>query len=123
MDDFGTGYSSLGYLWRYGFDKIKIDRSFVVGLDQDAVRSTEIIDTIIVLAHRLEMNVTVEGIETKEQARIVSRLGCDHMQGYLFSRPMAGGRSRRLHPPQCRRSRCGTPGSHQCSPIGAGRLT
>ena len=91
MDDFGTGYSSLGYLWRYGFDKLKIDRSFVIGLDRDAQRSTEIIDTIIVLAHRLDMNVTVEGIETEAQARIVSRLGCDQMQGYLFGRAMPAG--------------------------------
>ena len=91
MDDFGTGYSSLGYLWRYGFDKLKIDRSFVIGLDRDAQRSAEIIDTIIVLAYRLDMNVTVEGIETEDQARIVSRLGCDQMQGYLFGRPMPAG--------------------------------
>ena len=88
MDDFGTGYSSLGYLWRYGFDKLKIDRSFVMGLDTDTARSKEVIDTIVVLAHRLDMTVTVEGIETETQAEAISNLACDQMQGYLFGRPM-----------------------------------
>ena len=88
MDDFGTGYSSLGYLWRYGFDKLKIDRTFVIGLDTDAARSKEIIDTIVVLAHRLDMTVTVEGIETETQAAAIADLDCDQLQGYLFGRPM-----------------------------------
>ena len=88
MDDFGTGYSSLGYLWRYGFDKLKIDRSFVVGLGSDAARSKEIIDTIIVLAHRLDMSVTVEGIETETEAEVILGLDGDQVQGFLFGRPM-----------------------------------
>jgi len=88
MDDFGTGYSSLGYLWKYGFDKLKVDRSFVIGLDADAAKGREIIDTIVVLAHRLDMTVTVEGIETELQAELISELACDQMQGFLFGRPM-----------------------------------
>ena len=88
MDDFGTGYSSLGYLWKYGFDKLKIDRSFILGLESDAARAREILDTIIVLGHRLNMKVTAEGIETASQARMLSELSCDQFQGYLYGRPM-----------------------------------
>ncbi len=88
MDDFGTGYSSLGYLWKYGFDKIKIDRSFILGLDTDTARVSEILDTIIILSHRLNLKVTAEGIETERQARLLSDMSCDQFQGYLYGRPM-----------------------------------
>jgi EAL domain-containing protein (putative c-di-GMP-specific phosphodiesterase class I) len=87
MDDFGTGYSSLGYLWQFGFDKLKIDRSFVTGLDKDEHKARQILDTIVVLAHQLGMKVTAEGIENDRQAAILSALGCDQFQGYLFGRP------------------------------------
>ncbi len=89
MDDFGTGYSSLGYLWKYGFDKLKIDRSFILGLDADVDRAREILDTIIILGHRLNMKVIAEGIETETQARLLSELSCDQFQGFLFGRPMS----------------------------------
>ena len=89
MDDFGTGYSSLGYLWKYGFDKIKIDRSFILGLEADLDRAREILGTIIVLGHRLNMSVTAEGIETETQARLLSDLSCDLFQGFLYGRPMS----------------------------------
>ncbi|MEO8882220.1 MAG: bifunctional diguanylate cyclase/phosphodiesterase [Devosia sp.] len=87
MDDFGTGYSSLGYLWQFGFDKLKIDRSFIAALDADGTRAREVLDTIIVLGHKLDMTVTAEGIETEYQASVLSDLACDHVQGYLYGRP------------------------------------
>lgn len=87
MDDFGTGYSSLSYLWKYGFDRIKIDRSFVQGLEINHNRSIELIESIVLLGARLGMKVTAEGIENEEQAKLLSDLGCDHLQGYLFGRP------------------------------------
>jgi diguanylate cyclase (GGDEF)-like protein len=90
MDDFGTGYSSLAYLWQFGFDKLKIDRSFITALDVDEKKAREILDTIIVLAHRLDMKVTAEGIETEQQAAILSTLSCDQFQGYLYGRPISG---------------------------------
>jgi diguanylate cyclase (GGDEF)-like protein len=90
MDDFGTGYSSLGYLWQFGFDKLKIDRSFVSALDVDAEKGREILDTIVTLAHKLGMKVTAEGIETEHQAAILGSLGCDQFQGFLFGKPAPG---------------------------------
>lgn len=88
MDDFGTGYSSLGYLWQFGFDKIKIDRSFIAGLETNNSKTREILDTIVMLGHRLDMTVTAEGIETAEQARQICELKCDYLQGYHFSKPL-----------------------------------
>jgi diguanylate cyclase (GGDEF)-like protein len=88
MDDFGTGYSSLGYLWQFGFDKLKIDRSFISALDEDAAKAREILDTIIVLAHKLGLTVTAEGIETDYHASVLSQLAADHFQGFLYGRPM-----------------------------------
>lgn len=87
MDDFGTGYSSLGYLWQFGFDKLKIDRSFVSALDVPDSQARDILDTIIMLGHKLEMTVTAEGIETEHQASVLAALACDHFQGFLYGRP------------------------------------
>tara|TARA_R110002020_G_scaffold239934_9_gene452529 strand:+ start:1986 stop:3917 length:1932 start_codon:yes stop_codon:yes gene_type:complete len=87
MDDFGTGYSSLGYLWRYGFDRIKIDRSFVAGLLDNPERSLEILDSVVMLGKKLGMKVTAEGVETEEQSKLLTKLGCDVLQGYMFGRP------------------------------------
>lgn len=88
IDDFGTGYSSLGYLWRFGFDKIKIDRSFVIGLMENRARTLNILDSIIVMSHRLGMSIIVEGVETEEQVHILREMGVDCFQGYYFSKPM-----------------------------------
>ena len=69
MDDFGTGYSSLGYLWQFRLDKLKIDRSFVAALNHHDKKARDILDTIIMLGHKLEMTVTAEGIETAAPSR------------------------------------------------------
>lgn len=88
IDDFGTGYSSLGYLWRFGFDKIKIDRSFVLGLNENKSRTINILQSIVMLGRRLGMHVLVEGVETAEQVETLQKIGIDSFQGFYFSRPM-----------------------------------
>jgi diguanylate cyclase (GGDEF)-like protein/PAS domain S-box-containing protein len=88
IDDFGTGYSSLSYIQRFPVDTIKIDRSFVSGLDEDA-RNPSIVQAAASLAHALGMDVTAEGIETVDQLRSLQGLNCDHGQGYLFARPLS----------------------------------
>jgi diguanylate cyclase (GGDEF)-like protein len=87
IDDFGTGYSSLGYLARLPVDALKIDRSFVATMTDDADSMT-IVSTIISLAHSLKMKVIAEGVETKEQSRLLKLLKCDQLQGFLTGRPM-----------------------------------
>ncbi|KQT54902.1 diguanylate cyclase [Aureimonas sp. Leaf454] len=92
MDDFGTGYSSLGYLWRFPFDKLKIDQSFMVAFEQGEANIREIVGTIVSLAKQMHMKVTAEGVETAEQAAFLHSLGCDQLQGYHFGRPMPADR-------------------------------
>jgi len=87
MDDFGTGYSSLTYLQSFPFDKIKIDRSFVKDITEDA-GSLYIVRAVAALAHGMGMAATAEGVETKEQLDKITAVGCTEMQGYLFSRPL-----------------------------------
>ena len=87
MDDFGTGYSSLGYLLSFPFHRIKIDRSFIVGLtDKDEARA--IVRATVDLARSLSMRVTAEGVETAQQLQQVRILGCTEIQGYLLSPPL-----------------------------------
>jgi diguanylate cyclase (GGDEF)-like protein len=88
LDDFGTGYSSLSYLRRFPFDKIKIDRSFIRDLGHDKDDSS-IILAIIGLADSMNMVVTAEGVETAEQAALLTSYGCAQAQGFLFCRPVA----------------------------------
>lgn len=88
MDDFGTGYSSLGYLWKYEFDKLKVDRSFLQGYEHDPQKLTKVIGSIIDLGHYINMSVTIEGVENEEHADILKGLGCDQLQGYYFGKPM-----------------------------------
>jgi diguanylate cyclase (GGDEF)-like protein/PAS domain S-box-containing protein len=88
IDDFGTGYSSLSYLHRFPIDTLKIDRSFVQQL-RDGHRS-EIVDTIVTMAHRLALDVVAEGIETDEQHAQLRALRCEYGQGFLFHMPVSG---------------------------------
>jgi diguanylate cyclase (GGDEF)-like protein len=90
MDDFGTGYSSLSYLWRFPFDKIKIDRSFMLGFDNTRNHVQTVVKTIIALGRELNMRVTVEGVETASQAEFLDKADADLVQGFYFSRPMPG---------------------------------
>lgn len=87
IDDFGTGYSSLSYLRRFPITTLKVDRSFVNDVLSDA-EDAAIVDTIIVLAHNLNLKVIVEGVETKEQMDFFEKHSCFEMQGHLFSRPV-----------------------------------
>ena len=87
IDDFGTGYSSLDALHRFPVEALKIDRSFVARLETDA-RSRELVRTITMMGRSLDMEVIAEGIETVAQEGILSDLGCESGQGYLFSRPV-----------------------------------
>ncbi|MBJ22931.1 MAG: EAL domain-containing protein [bacterium] len=87
LDDFGTGYSSLSALQRCPIDRLKIDRSFVAGVGEN--QSDEALTSAIVaLAQRLDHRVVAEGVETEEQARFLTALGCQELQGFLFSRPL-----------------------------------
>ncbi|MDX6559670.1 MAG: hypothetical protein QOF72_2719, partial [Blastocatellia bacterium] len=88
MDDFGTGYSSLSYLWRFPFDKIKIDRSFMQGFDGADRDAETVVKTIIALGRELKMRVTVEGVETAKQADFLDKANGDQAQGYFFGRPI-----------------------------------
>ena len=87
MDDFGTGYSSLSYLMKFPFDKMKIDRSFVVALDTDTA-ARDILKTIGSLGDSLEMKITVEGVETKEHVEFLSKMSCHQLQGFYFAKPL-----------------------------------
>jgi EAL domain-containing protein (putative c-di-GMP-specific phosphodiesterase class I) len=95
MDDFGTGYSSLSNLRSFPFDKIKIDRSFIKGLPDDA-DSVAIVRAVAGLAKSLNMATTAEGVETAAQMDMVRRLGCTQMQGFYFSRPREAAQIARL---------------------------
>jgi diguanylate cyclase (GGDEF)-like protein/PAS domain S-box-containing protein len=87
IDDFGTGYSSLAYLQRFPIDKVKIDIAFVRNISGDTGEST-IAQTIIQMAHSLNMKAIAEGVETGEQLAYLRHHGCDEMQGYYFSHPL-----------------------------------
>ena len=89
MDDFGTGYSSLSYLWRFPFDKIKIDRSFMQGFDAKGRDAETVVKTIIALGRELNMRVTVEGVETAKQAAFLDGADADQVQGFFFGRPVS----------------------------------
>lgn len=86
LDDFGTGYSSLNYLWRFPFDRIKIDRSFVAGMGESE-QAKGILKTIVDLAGTMKLPITAEGIETHEQLAYLTELGCHVGQGYYLGRP------------------------------------
>jgi EAL domain-containing protein (putative c-di-GMP-specific phosphodiesterase class I) len=85
IDDFGTGYSSLSYLQRLPIDTLKVDRSFVSRIQDEPDGNRNIVEAIISLAHRLNMIVVAEGVETHEQLAILLEMDCQLGQGYLFS--------------------------------------
>jgi diguanylate cyclase (GGDEF)-like protein/PAS domain S-box-containing protein len=89
IDDFGTGFSSLSYLSKLPVDTLKIDRSFVIDMTA-APQGLALVSTIINLAHALKLKVVAEGVETEEQSRLLLVLGCDEMQGFLFSKAVPG---------------------------------
>jgi EAL domain-containing protein (putative c-di-GMP-specific phosphodiesterase class I) len=87
IDDFGTGFSSLAHLRHFSVDMIKVDRSFVQGVERDA-KDTAITANVVALAHALGLVAVAEGIETEGQLAHMRTVGCDVGQGYLFSRPV-----------------------------------
>ena len=87
MDDFGSGYSSLSYLQAFPFDKIKIDRAFIVNLGRNP-QSAAIVRSVISLGHGMEMSIVAEGIETQEQLSFLAEQGCDAVQGYFIGKPL-----------------------------------
>ncbi len=87
IDDFGTGYSSLSYLYRFPIDVLKIDRSFINTINNNK-ESQDIVEAIIVLAHKLGLKVVAEGVETVEQLTRLKIYNCEQIQGYLFFPPL-----------------------------------
>jgi diguanylate cyclase (GGDEF)-like protein/PAS domain S-box-containing protein len=87
MDDFGSGYSSLSYLQAFPFDKIKIDRAFVMNLGRNP-QSAAIVRAVIGLGHGLEMSIVAEGVETQEQLGFLADEGCDAVQGFYIGKPL-----------------------------------
>lgn len=87
LDDFGVGYSSLGNLKDFPIDTLKIDRSFVWDLD-DSVRDRKLVESIITLAHNLDVKVVAEGVETLKQVEALQAMQCEEIQGFIFSRPI-----------------------------------
>jgi len=119
IDDFGTGFSSLAQLRSFPVDMIKVDRSFVQGVDEET-KDAAITANLVTLAHALGVLAIAEGIESDSQLSSLRGLGCDLAQGYLFARPMpadgraaawsARRRAARSAAPRCRAGRCGSPG-------------
>ncbi len=95
IDDFGTGYSSLAYLKKFDIDYLKIDRTFVANLTPGS-QDLALCEAIIVMAHKLDIKVIAEGVETAAQRELLLAAGCDYAQGYFFSRPVAAAAFERL---------------------------
>jgi EAL domain-containing protein (putative c-di-GMP-specific phosphodiesterase class I) len=90
IDDFGTGYSSLAYLHRFSVDVLKIDRTFIAQLTETD-GDVELVRSILQIGRSLHMVTIAEGIETEEQSDLVTDMGCELGQGYLFARPLPVG--------------------------------
>jgi len=88
LDDFGTGYSSMSYLKAFDIDYIKIDQSFISGISTKS-DDMALCEAMIIMAHKLNMLVIAEGVETTEQRDLLLKMGCDYAQGYLFSKPVS----------------------------------
>ncbi|MEM7570756.1 MAG: EAL domain-containing protein [Pseudomonadota bacterium] len=87
VDDFGTGYASFSYLRDYKFNTLKIDRSFVSAMEDNA-KAMAVTKAVVALAHALELQVTAEGVETREQLELLTGMGCDLIQGFFLAKPM-----------------------------------
>lgn len=88
LDDFGTGYASLSFLRKFKIDFLKIDRAFVMNIEESP-ENQALCEAIIVMAHKLGLSVIAEGVETKQQLAVLTAAGCDYAQGYYISRPVA----------------------------------
>jgi EAL domain-containing protein (putative c-di-GMP-specific phosphodiesterase class I) len=88
MDDFGTGYSSLGYLQKFRFDKIKIDRSFVCDLGRDP-HAGEIVRAVLRMSHAMGIRVNAEGVELPEQVALLHEEQCEEVQGFLYGKAVS----------------------------------
>lgn len=95
IDDFGTGYSSLGYLKQFPFHTLKIDRSFVKDLHSSS-QDMAIVNAVITLGKGLNINVVAEGVETEEIRDLLTSLGCEYIQGYLYSKPVPAAEATKL---------------------------
>jgi EAL domain-containing protein (putative c-di-GMP-specific phosphodiesterase class I) len=95
IDDFGTGYSSLNYLANYSINRIKIAQELVFGVDTDR-RSATVVRAAIRLAHELGIEIIAEGVETEGQEKFLLSAGCEHAQGYYFSKPVKAARATEL---------------------------
>ncbi|MDQ6607575.1 MAG: EAL domain-containing protein [Actinomycetota bacterium] len=121
LDDFGTGYSSLGHLKQLPVDTIKVGRGFIVDIVADPA-SSAILTAIVQLAHGLGMNVVAKGVETAEQQRTLSQLGCDLCQGFYFAHPMPAASVAALIRPDSRGGGSYLPSPHGRPPVSeAGR--
>jgi len=89
LDDFGTGYSSLNYLQRLPVDILKIDRGFVQQLRIEALKNESLVESIVSMAHQLDLKVVAEGVEVEAQAEQLLNWGCEYAQGYLIAKPMS----------------------------------
>lgn len=110
IDDFGTGYSSLSYLQQFCADTIKIDRSFICEIESNKNRA--IVDIIITLAHKLDMDVIAEGIETESDRAILQSLNCEYGQGYLFAKPLQSENATQLLAQQFTTNKLSSSSSH-----------
>ena len=88
LDDFGTGYSSLAYIRDFPFDRLKIDRRFIKGVDQDA-QALAIVEGVVNFGRILGHEIIAEGIETEQEMQAMQRAGCTHLQGFVFSKPLS----------------------------------
>jgi len=87
LDDFGTGYSALAYIKKFHIDYIKIDKSFIDGLPQDT-HDLVLCEAMVVMAHKMNIKVVAEGVETATQHKLLADMGCEYAQGYYYSRPL-----------------------------------
>ena len=95
LDDFGTGYASLSYLQEFPFDFIKVDKSFVDNITTQPTQQ-HIVKAIKTLGNALNMQIVAEGIETTEQQNVLTTIGCEYGQGYLFGKPMTAAQATEL---------------------------